>query len=265
MLNRFQIRRLIQQLLEPYQQKSTQVSTWRTGDPNRVVNPDPDKLNWTNVYNPDTGEVKLLFNQHVQNIPNYPVRTGKDPDHPGLLQILGYDVAFDSNPVYPEIPPGISNVLSAFGVEPLYVDGAQFKPGLIMCNNGFILNIYSWYHAKSTGGVILIPKQTLDMTTYIPASGAQMFGIFDKDDGTIAVVSGSTEATPELITDADIPAAPDATYKFRYGVRLFSGQSAITQTATYSDLVDGRWGGGGSGGSGAPTGPAGGDLFRELS
>lgn len=247
MLNQFQIRRLMQKLLEPYQPKPTQVSTWRIGDKNGVVYPDPNNVNWINVYDPTTGEVKQIYNQRVQNIPNDPVRIGKDPDHLGLLQVLGYDQAFDSNPVYPEIPPGISKVLAAFGVEPLYVDGAQFKPGLIICNNGFVLTIYPWDHAKSTGGAINIPKQTLDMTSYVPASGAQMFGIFAKDDGTVAVVSGGTEATPEQITDADIPAAPDATYKFRYGVRLFSGQDAITQTATYSDLVDGRWGGGGGG------------------
>jgi hypothetical protein len=244
-MNQFQIRRLMNDRLEAYQKKTGETSTWITGNESGVLHSDQNKLNWMYIYNMATGEVKEVYNQCVPNAAGIPVQIGIIPDHPKLVQVLTYDQAYDDDPPYPEITPGISKILSAFGIEPLWLAGAQFMPGLIQCNNGFVLTCYPWFRAKSTGGEVWIPKQTLDVTAYIPSSGAQAFGIFDKDDGTMAVVAGGTRETPELIVDADFPNAPDVTYQKRYGVRLFSGQSEITENETYTDLFDFRWGGGG--------------------
>jgi hypothetical protein len=76
------------------------------------------------------------------------------------------------------------------------------------------------------------------MTSYQPSAGAQAFAICARDDGTISVVAGTTVTTPELLTAANFPAMPDATYHPLCAVRMYSGQSTIKQGVPSPDIYD---------------------------
>jgi hypothetical protein len=209
------------------------------------------------VVRDDDGNLSVAFNSRVTNVANLAVYVGYDPVlEPTLYQVLG------QRDIYPtqQAPYGLPLHHKTHEYphsDTVSIHSEQFLPALVTANSGMVLTIFPSFCPVSTGGWVYIHGTgagnvyLLDLAATRPTAGAQAFAICARDDGTISVVAGGTVTTPELLTAAQFPAMPDATYHPLCAVRLYSGQSTIRQGTLSPDLYDLRaWLGGGSGSSG---------------
>ena len=204
-----------------------------------------------------SGNLSVAFNSKVSTaVANISIWVGYDTLlQPTLYQVLAVRDTYDT-----QSTSGIPSHHTTHEFphdDTVNVHGEQFLPALVRVDSGYTLLIYPFFCPVSTGGWVYIPYQTLDMTSYLPATEAQAFAICARDDGTLSVVAGSTETTPELIGASDFPTMPDATYHGMWAVRMYSGQDAIHQDLTANnDLYDLRSMGVGGAGGGGYTPPA---------
>jgi hypothetical protein len=240
------MRNAIDRKLQQYQE-ITDVYSAFIGDANGNIYPDPTNTNVIFIRYID-GELGSCFNQRVPNVPNWPVRVGFDPNMPRILQVLGTrDVGYNLSNNLPNVPPQLASLMQWPGPMTLYVRGEQIMPALVVGNNGLLLTIYPFFFPLSTGLWGYFPPkadgtpQTYDLSAHLPATGASAILVSVSDSGVIVHTHGKTETTPELISAADFPAAPDLTYHPLCAVRLYSGQTVIRQEKFYSDIFDLRW------------------------
>jgi len=189
------------------------------------------------------GEVRVVYNGKVPNVPRLPVIIGYAPGS-NQLEILGARDVF-TKPPYPEVPPHA--LLHTFpGADTIPIRGEQFLPGLITPASGLTVKVYGM--AYQIGGVwYVLATQEIDLTAEVPASGALMALLQVDTSGAISITAGTAvDARSELGFD-DIPAG-DADQYTLGAVKLYNGQDRILFTVTDTDIVDLRWGRG-SGGS----------------
>jgi len=211
-----------------------------------------------------SGNLSVAFNSKVSTaVADVLLWVGYDPVlQPTLFQVLSLRDAYET-----QSTSGIPSHHTTHEF-PYYdtvnVHGEQFLPALVRVDSGYTLIIYPWFCPFSTGGWVYIPYQTLDMTSYLPSTGAQAFAICARDAGTISVVAGGTKTTPELIGASDFPTMPDATKHGMWAVRMYSGQDAIHQDLTANndlyDLISMGVGGAGGGGYTPPATTAANDV-----
>ncbi len=250
----YEVRQLLKKTLKSYQKAPLEMTARMGSATQGDLYPDPNNVNiiWCRDAN---GVLKKVYNQRIPNVWDLAVKIGYTADQPRLLQVLRIDNSYGTTPPYPAIPPGMGQLLQWPGPETLLVKGEQIQPALVVGNNGFILTIYPCFFLKSDGTWgYLAPNAdgtavTLDVTSSKPTTGAIACLLSVKDDGTLVLTNGSIKDTPELITSADFPKAPDATYHPIAAMRLYSGQTVIRQEISYTDLFDLRWLSGNAGGS----------------
>lgn len=107
-----------------------------------------------------------------------------------------------------------------------------------------------------SGAYIYRRTDTLDLTSYIPASGAR-FALVEVSlvDGNLNIVPGSVVASVSALTSANIPARSSNAAAIG-AVCLYAGMSKVTISETRSDWVDLRlseFGGSSSGGLSLPA------------
>jgi hypothetical protein len=190
------------------------------------------------------GNLSVAFNSRVANVAGLPVYVGYDPIlEPTLYQVLGQRDVYPTQQAPYSLP--LHHKTHEYpNSDTVHVRGEQFMPALVAGNTGLVITIYPFFCPVSTGGWVYI-KGTgtndiylLDMTSHLPSTGAQAFAVCARDDSTISVVAGTTVTTPELLTAANFPAMPDATYHPLCAVRMYSGQSTIKQGVPSPDIYD---------------------------
>jgi hypothetical protein len=271
-MNLYQFVKLFQDKLGNYKQKPLGETLWYMGDGSGNLYPYSGNYNVVWVRNKLTGATAWdkVYNQKVQNIPDKAVMVGTDPDRPRLRQITKDAQAYGITPPYPEIPPGISSILKAGGIEPLNIDSEQILPWLVIpdASNPFAIDIYaavgfsdsSWVLPTSTSPTIL------DLTSYVPSSGAYVVAVYMNGDGSFSVNnSGATTASIVSLATANFGVVPSGKQAVCF-VRLFAGQTNIRQDVknNYTDIIDIRFVNtiGGSGGGGGT--PGGSDTYVQV-
>ena len=187
------------------------------------------------------GNLSRAYNQRVPLWPGIGINVGYDPLQPTLFQVLSQRDYLTLNPVI--AVPHHHESHEFPGPDTVFTHSEQLFPGLILGNNGFTLTIFPFIYKRQAGDRGYIAYQTLDVSGYVPASGARAFTLAAGDDGTIHVVMGGTQPSPGAITIADFPAMTDGSLHEMWGMRLYAGQMGVQQTSTYTDLFDFRWGG----------------------
>lgn len=189
------------------------------------------------------GEVRVVYNGKVPNVPRLPVIIGYAPGS-NQLEVLGARDVF-TKPPYPEVPPHA--MLHTFpGADTIPIRGEQFLPGLITPAGGLTVKVYGM--AYQIGGVwYVLATQVVDLTAEVPASGALMALLQVDDTGTINITAGTAVDSRSELGFDDIPAG-DADQYTLGAVKLYNGQDRILFTVTDTDIVDLRWGREGGGG-----------------
>lgn len=197
------------------------------------------------VRDPD-GNLSVAFNQRVPIFPGAPIKVGYDPLQPTLFQVLAFrDYLFTTTA--PAIPSH-HRTHEWPGADTTYIRGEQFLPGLLIANQGMVISIYPLIFRNSTGLKTSMPYQTLDLTSYIPATGAQALTIVVNESGVVQVVPGLTRSSLAAIQLSDFGVTTDITLHELWGIRVYASQTVIAQTLTYTDVFDFRDGGASGGG-----------------
>lgn len=195
------------------------------------------------------GEVLAVFNGKVQNVPRLPVLIGYGGTE--RLQVLRSRDVYDS-PHFPEVGP--HGFLHTFpNPDTVPVRAEQFIPLLVEPESGLTVRIHRGSY-ELTDGWHPLPNQTLDLTDYVPASGA-IFVLIEVDvDGALSVTEGSAVESRAMLEFSDIPAADAAKFSLA-AVKLYAAQTSFIFLPSDTDIVDLRFGRqGGGGGSGTPGG-----------
>lgn len=170
------------------------------------------------------------------------VRFGRDPRNPSRLIVTALLSPWDDS-MESTFPP--HHHLWPNGRYVDWIDGIQFLPGLVLAISGTMtVRIYPFSLPMADGTRRRIAFQTLDLTSYIPATGAQWAVIcFSQDDGTVSVQLGDPVAGLITLDTTDTPARVTDTVQLA-AVAVYGGQSQIVQTSSRNDIRDLRFIGG---------------------
>jgi hypothetical protein len=184
------------------------------------------------------GQVKTVRNQRVPNVARMPVIVGYDPTDRRVLQVLRSRPAYNGA-AYPDVVNHAPNHEWG-GIDPLWVRGEAFLPGLVVPNSGLTVRIFGFVYYLD--GWHLLNTQDVDLSGNLPTSGARYVLAEVDEAGTVSLRDGSDVASRGALTYADIP-APAADKKALFAVATYAGQTVVVKNLVESDIVDLRWGG----------------------
>lgn len=139
------------------------------------------------------------------------------------------------------IPDGIEDELQWPNSHTLYARGEQLiVAGIVYPKSGLTVYVAGGNLPLSGGGYVAVEPREIDLTPYVPASGAIWALIELKTDGSVSVTTGGAADDWAALSRANIPAATSGGYPVA-AVRLFYGQTAIQHGRFGSHIEDLRW------------------------
>lgn len=202
-----------------------------------------------------------VLNHRVPSINNLRVWVGYDPLEPKIFQVLSIRTIQQTR----ADGQGQSLLVPIHGTshlwqqrDPVYSDLRQmfpFRPR----PNGLSLEIYQGITYMNDTW-IGVTGQAIDLTPYIPATGARYVEVHVNTSQVLEAQSGNIKDLNSLYL-SDTPPAIPGTIPIA-AVRLWAGMSGIYEAPTATDIADLRWRGlyngttGVAGGSGDVNGPA---------
>lgn len=185
------------------------------------------------------GNLSVAFNQKVPLTPNLAITVGYDPIlNPALFQVLGLRDFLSLSTA--SAVPNHNKTHEWPGNDTVFVRSEQYLPGLLFANNGFTVSVFPFFFKKVDGTYGYQPYETIDLTSYVPTTGAQAIVLAAGDDGVMHVILGNAAASIGVLSLADFIYAPDNSMHVIWGVRLYYGQSTIQQTLVMNDTYDFR-------------------------
>jgi len=240
----YTIRRAQREADRYYNQPATMATDAFLGDNNGVITryQNQELPSGYVVVRDMSGNLSVAYNQRVPLTPGLAIKVGYEPIQPVLFQVLSIRDYLVENPALNV--PAHHETHEFPGNDTVFVSSFQFLPGMIYTGTGFVVTVYPIFFRKSSGKPGFFAGTTLDLTPYIPSSGAQVFTLCSDDDGNLVVIPGGAAGSLGLLSIEDFP--PITAYHELWGVRLYSGQPAVS----YQDCYDFRFGGSSSGGGG---------------
>jgi hypothetical protein len=110
----------------------------------------------------------------------------------------------------------------------VFSDRKQLLPLTILVSDGagFVVRLFGNV-AQTATGIQKIETQDIDLSSYVPTTGAKYVSIEVDDDGTVYVHDGVEVAAIEILTEADIPVPDPGKYFLGYAM-LFETQTELT-------------------------------------
>lgn len=130
-------------------------------------------------------------------------------------------------------PHAVTHLLS--GTDPVYVESAQILTGLCYASSGMIVTINEGW-AIIAGQPVKWPKTTIDMTSYVPESGALYALILVDSSGSISVIEGTAVGNYAELNDTAAPAVSED-HRALGLVRLYYGQTSLSKITQNPDVV----------------------------
>lgn len=147
------------------------------------------------------------------------------------------------------VPDGLEDELQWPGTHTLYTRPEQILPGLVYPKSGLTVYVFGLNIPLPDGGYIEVPSNELDLTPYIPETGAIWAVISLDEDGEIGVTTGGDATSWGALDKSEIPDVENGYALF--AIKLFNGQTSLQHGVFGSVFVDLRWVR--KGGGGGPT------------
>ena len=151
-----------------------------------------------------------------------------------------------ADPVFLGLADGVTQEMTFPGQSSPFIAWQQYLPGLVQAIGGLTLRIYAYtLDIPDVAGVTGFNTQDIDMTPYLPASGAWWARLEVGAGGINVVTPAASVADVSLLTYADVPAGTDG-YKSLAAVKLYAGQTKFFYYTSLpnSDVIDLRADGG---------------------
>jgi preprotein translocase subunit SecE len=184
----------------------------------------PGEIYVRNVLN---GQTLTVHNSVAPNIATLQVEVGRRVERPGLWQIKGIREAFNS--------PAGGNYISFHGnqhtfpaADTVWIDRKQILALTVLVSDAanIIVKVYG-ATVRTQSGVALIETQDVDLSSYVPATGALYVNIESDDDGVLSVHAGTGFDAPDLATAADVPVPAAGKYMLAF-VLLTEGMTELS-------------------------------------
>jgi len=204
-----------------------------------------DKFNNVYVIRHDASVMKVR-NTRVPNVARLPVLVGYAKDNPTLLQVLRMVDSY-LDPPYPAVPEHAETMHSRWGYDPVFITADQILDGLAFpaADTGLVIQLRGLKYYMN--GARLLDNMLIDFTAYVPVTGACWVLAEVDENKVITLRSGASVAMREMLTPADIPLVV-AGQKPLFALKMYKGQTYITQSRLVEDIFDMRWLGISSGG-----------------
>lgn len=187
-----------------------------------------------------------VLNLKTQPIDGMMVRIAKLPEMPLVWQVTGQDdQRVDENGTGDSGGGGSYNVgphhrlHEYLGPDQVNIDWRQITTLRVYAAGGMTIGILAGMIPRP-GADIVVPTQTLDLTSHVPASGALYVLISIDAAGIITATDGTTVGSVADLTLAYVPDTPAGNFRIA-AIRLYSGQSAISESLLANDVRDYRW------------------------
>lgn len=179
------------------------------------------------VRNVLNGQTLRVHNAVAPAIATLQVEVGRRVEDPGLWQVKGVRESFAT-------PASSGNVAYHAAQhtfpEPdtVWIDRKQLLPLTVLVSDAdnFIVQIYG-ATVRTMNGVAIITTQEVDLSTYVPATGALYVNIETDDDGVLSVHSGTGFDAPELAAVSDVPVPTAGKYMLAF-VLLTEGMTTLS-------------------------------------
>lgn len=182
------------------------------------------------------GQVLSVYNFVTPNTAGLQVEVGRKVETPGLWQVKGVREAYSQ-------PAGGSVSAGSHTHENLFISRDRFLPFIVLPIEGgeFTVQIYGDVFMNSDETAFAVSNQQLDLSSYVPSTGAVYVVIEADADGVIYVNEGTEVSAKELLTLADIPAVTVGRFA-SCAVRLYAGQVQLYRDpASIDDFIDLRF------------------------
>jgi hypothetical protein len=185
------------------------------------------------------GAIMQIYNDRVPIVPYKKIVIGYDASskNPNLLQVLHLDAVYDT-----EEYPNLTNHAPShrwFDYDALDVFAQQFMPLLPRAAGGTTVRVYGGpYVVNNTRRVLT--NTDIDMSAYIPASGAKWVNAEIDDTGAITFNQGDEVDNRDLLLLSLIPST-EKTKKLLFSAKLYVGLENFIETPQDTDIYDPRF------------------------
>lgn len=186
-----------------------------------------------------------VLNYRVAPVDGLLVRIAKTPEMPLHWQVIGQaDQRADEGSttvtggILYNTPPH-SKTHGYLGVDQVNLDWRQITTLRVYAYSGFVVGVLAGLLPRP-GSDLVVPTQTLDLSSHVPAAGALYTLISIDATGALVATDGTTASGLLALTLGDIPDTPAGHFRLA-AVRLYNGQTAITESTQANDIRDLRW------------------------
>lgn len=198
----------------------------------------PGKENYVYV-RIQSGEIAQAYNTKVVALAGLRVWCGYEKTRPGLLQVL--DVRNVYGKEYQQRVPAHAKTHEYGGYDQVFIRGEQFIPKLVSKFSGMVVRVQAGAIYTDDFGWDWHNPQELNMSPYVPTSGAQWAMIEVTHSGTLMVSVGTNVGAKELLFATSLPSPHNAAQPLA-AVAMYSNQSGINMSKYGNgDIFDLRW------------------------
>lgn len=185
-----------------------------------------------------SGQVVKALNTVAPNIRNWAVYVGRDKSQPHTLRVL--EVRWLHN-----IKDTVNYVLFHHrqheypGPDTVFIYRDQFMPLLVFPNGGLTAKMFGdIIYVEGMSNPLKISDAIIDMTSYVPASGAVYVLLEIQQDGTLNYVTGSSYLSREILwLTAPIPPPTSGSLPVCAFI-MYAGQTELRRDAVEKTIID---------------------------
>lgn len=173
------------------------------------------------------GQELTVYNFVVPNKPTLQVEVGRRVDQLGLWQVKGALETYDTPAGGFSVPYHAEQHQFPNGGDTVFINRKQITALTVLVKDGenFIVQVYGAVVRTATG-IAKINTQAVDLSSYVPATGAVYLSIESDDDGVVSVHDGTGFAAPAVATVDDVPVPEAGKYMLAF-ILLWEGMEEL--------------------------------------